>query len=97
MSTVEGNSDTLCDVHGQLLQRGKAEVIWGLPVVGEAETRARLTFFPNSRTHTYGGCMVPAEAASEVEVWFCPACRQTESEWRLPPELNDDSPTLIWD
>jgi len=97
MSTVEFDSDAKCDVHGQPLKRGKAEVIWGLAVVSEAETRARLTQFPNACTHTYGGCMVPADAASEVAVSFCSACRQAESEWRLPPELNNHSQTLIWD
>lgn len=97
MSAVELNSDKRCDVHGQPLQRGTAAVIWGLPVVGDAESRARLALFPNAHTHTYGGCMVPADAASEVEVWFCSACRQAESDWRLPAELNNNSPTLIWD
>lgn len=94
---MAGNSDTHCDVHDQPLQRGKAEVIWGLPVEREAETRARLALFPSALTHTYGGCIVPADAASEVDVWFCLACRHAESEWQLPPELNNDSPTLIWD
>lgn len=94
---VEPDSDARCDVHGQPLQRGTAEVIWGLPVVSEVEWRARAALFPNAHTHAYGGCMLPAAAPSEIEVRFCSACRQAASAWRLPPELNNDSPTLIWD
>lgn len=75
---------------------GVAKIVWGLPIITDAERSAKRELFPYSRSLGYGGCMTPPNPPTEDAVWFCAACRKAESEWTLPPDENKDSPTLIW-
>lgn len=77
----------VCHVHGCPLQRGAAQVVYGLVFPDPEERPARRRLFPNARTVVLGGCRVGPETTWEVR--FCPDCRAAEESWlREHPRFN---------
>lgn len=71
----------VCEVHGEELLAGTVEVIDGHVDYTDDYTRAKRDRFPNAVTgpfYTQGG----PSPGPVVEVWYCPACREAETEWR---------------
>ncbi|MDR3416142.1 MAG: hypothetical protein P4L83_08150 [Nevskia sp.] len=71
---------TRCEVHGQALVPGEAEVVYGIWTGdGFEETRRRL--FPQAHSHIACGCFYSAEFPRTGAVLMCPACREAEADW----------------
>jgi len=68
-----------CKVHHALLQKDKVRMTYGLLVHTKEEWEAREKLFPNANREVNGGCLL--SDIKEVEVLYCPKCREAEDKW----------------
>ncbi|QDU20577.1 hypothetical protein [Urbifossiella limnaea] len=71
----------VCELHGDELMAGTAEVIGGHVAYADEYLRTRRDRFPNAASgpfYTQGG----RSPGPFVEVWYCPACREAEAAWQ---------------
>ena len=69
----------ICKVHGEVLQKDKVEIVYGLIGFRKGYLDAEKKSFPNANTKVYGGCLVEFEKYAEV--LYCRRCRMAEQRW----------------
>jgi hypothetical protein len=78
-------AEKYCEVHGVTMFKEHVPIRWGCSIYSnpyefsERYRRCRRILFPNSNRYVWGGC-VRNESISN-EVYVCPRCRATETEW----------------
>lgn len=75
-----------CGVHWCELQQGKAPIYYGFHLISPERRAAAKRLFPNAQSCIRLGCVV--RGGKEQEVWFCPMCRQAESDWQREHEVD---------
>jgi hypothetical protein len=71
----------VCHLHGDELRPATAEVIHGCVDLARWYVEARNRLFPHAASGPVSTEGAPFEG-DRVGVWYCPACRQAEAEWR---------------
>ena len=73
-----------CEIHLVPLLPDRVAISFGLPSAPpEGFAGAERIGFPNAATVVLGGCVIDLEAEHEVEVFYCPNCRNSEKIWHL--------------
>ena len=71
-----------CKLHNVELKFGKREIRRGFPPAPpEGFFEAEEALFPNAKSFEIGGCSVSLDDVNEKRVYFCPECRNAESDW----------------
>jgi hypothetical protein len=71
----------ICEAHGQELLTDTVEVVRGCVDYADWYIQARNQLFPHAATGPVSTEGAPFEG-DRVGVWYCPACRKAEVEWR---------------
>ena len=77
-----------CEIHGNILKEGKADVQYGLIKVNEKIIEARNKLFPNAKSKVLGGC-VPDKNINILKVLFCEECRKVETAWKTSNGIHE--------
>jgi hypothetical protein len=71
----------ICELHGDELQPDTVEVLHGYIEYAAWYVQARNLLFPHAASGPVATEGAPVEEG-QVGVWYCPACRQAEANWR---------------
>ena len=81
----------ICEVHGQELLPDTVEVFRGNVDYADWYIQARNQLFPHAAAEPGSTEGAPFEG-ERVRVWYCPACRKSEVEWRAGRAFPEATP-----
>ena len=75
-----GETTSLCEVHGVEVVPGQAQITYGIWIADELESTRRM-LFPHARSRVPGGGFYSPDFPKTREILLCSACQAEELQW----------------